>query len=332
MNYIGSKQKLSGFIKKSIYSVVGTNIADKIFCDLFAGTGIVGRIFKTEVKQIISNDIEYYSFVLNRNYIGNHTAIDYQYLIDELNNTKGVSGRIFVEYSENGQAQRKYFSEYNGKKIDAVRQKIEYWKNKGELTDNQYYFLLASLLESADKVANTASVYGAFLKHIKRSAQKNMIVEPAMFTINNNKHLVYNTDSNELIKKIEGDILYLDPPYNTRQYGANYHLLNTIAKYDNFVPKGKTGLPNYIKSDYCSKNKVKQAFEVLIKKAQFKYIFLSYNNEGLMSSEDIKSIMSKYGKYDLISTDYQRFRADKEQNRNHKTDSTTEYLHILEKA
>ena len=159
-----------------------------------------------------------------------------------------------------------------------------------------------------------------------------MIVEPAMFTINNNKHLVYNTDSNELIKKIEGDILYLDPPYNTRQYGANYHLLNTIAKYDNFVPKGKTGLPNYIKSDYCSKNKVKQAFEVLIKKAQFKYIFLSYNNEGLMSSEDIKSIMSKYGKYDLISTDYQRFRADKEQNRNHKTDSTTEYLHILEKA
>lgn len=332
MNYIGSKQKLSGFIKQSIYSVVGTNIADKIFCDLFAGTGIVGRIFKTEVKQIISNDIEYYSFVLNRNYIGNHTAIDYQYLIDELNNTKGVSGRIFVEYSENGQAQRKYFSEYNGKKIDAVRQKIEYWKNKGELTDNQYYFLLASLLESADKVANTASVYGAFLKHIKRSAQKNMIVEPAMFTINNNKHLVYNTDSNELIKKIEGDILYLDPPYNTRQYGANYHLLNTIAKYDNFVPKGKTGLPNYIKSDYCSKNKVKQAFEVLIKKAQFKYIFLSYNNEGLMSSEDIKSIMSKYGKYDLISTDYQRFRADKEQNRNHKTDATTEYLHILEKA
>ena len=284
MNYIGSKQKLSGFIKKSIYSVVGTNIADKIFCDLFAGTGIVGRIFKTEVKQIISNDIEYYSFVLNRNYIGNHTAIDYQYLIDELNNTKEVSGRIFVEYSENGQAQRKYFSEYNGKKIDTVRQKIEYWKNKGELTDNQYYFLLASLLESADKVANTASVYGAFLKHIKRSAQKNMIVEPAMFTINNNKHLVYNTDSNELIKKIEGDILYLDPPYNTRQYGANYHLLNTIAKYDNFVPKGKTGLPNYIKSDYCSKNKVKQAFEVLIKKAQFKYIFLSYNNEGLMSS------------------------------------------------
>ena len=155
MNYIGSKQKLSGFIKQSIYSVVGTNIADKIFCDLFAGTGVISRIFKTEVKQIISNDIEYYSFVLNRNYIGNHTAIDYQYLIDELNNTKGVSGRIFVEYSENGQAQRKYFSEYNGKKIDAVRQKIEYWKNKGELTDNQYYFLLASLLESADKVGNT---------------------------------------------------------------------------------------------------------------------------------------------------------------------------------
>lgn len=331
MNYIGSKHKLSDFIKQSVYSVAGRNLSDKIFCDLFAGTGIIGRNFKTEVKQVISNDIEYYSFVLNRNYIENHTPFEYQHLIYELNELNGVKGFVFEEYSENGKAQRLYFSEYNGKKIDAVRQKIESWKIESQISDNQYYFLLASLLESADKVANTASVYGAFLKHIKKSAQKEMTVEPAEFVINDHDHKVFNADSNELIKKISGDILYLDPPYNARQYGANYHLLNTIAKYDKFTPKGKTGLRSYHKSNFCSKNAVAKSFEELIKKAQFRYTFLSYNNEGLMSDNKIKSIMSKYGKYDLVTIDYQRFKADKEENRSHKANSTTEYLHILEK-
>ncbi len=331
MNYIGSKHRLSDFIKQSVYSVAGNDLSEKNFCDLFAGTGIVGRNFKTEVKQVISNDIEYYSFVLNRNYIENHHAFEYEHLIDELNKLNGVKGFIFEEYSENGKAQRQYFSEKNGQKIDAVRQKIENWKAEKQITDNQYYFLLASLLESADKVANTASVYGAFLKQIKKSAQKEMTIEPAFFAINDNSHKAFNTDSNKLIKKISGDILYLDPPYNARQYGANYHLLNTIAKYDHFAPKGKTGLRMYEKSKFCSKNAVSKSFEELIKNAQFQYTFLSYNNEGLMNATEIKSIMTKYGKYDLVTKDYQRFKADKEENRNHKANATTEYLHILEK-
>lgn len=331
MNYIGSKYKLSDFIKQTIYSVVGQDLSDKVFCDLFAGTGIIGRSFKKEVKQIISNDLEYYSFVLNKNYIENHQPIDYFKPIFELNTIEGEEGFIFNEYSEMGKSQRKYFKAENGKKIDAIRKKIEQWKQNNEISDNMYFFLLASLLESADKVANTASVYGAYLKHIKKSAQKDLWIEPADFIINDNEHKVYNEDSNHLIKYIEGDILYLDPPYNTREYGANYHLLNTIAKYDSFVPKGKTGLREYQKSNYCKKNQVISSFEELIKEANFKYIFLSYNNEGLMPPDEIKNIMSKYGKYDLATTKYQRFKADKEENRNHKASSTIEYLHILEK-
>lgn len=331
MNYIGSKHNLSEFIKKSIYSVAGADLSQKIFCDLFAGTGIVGRNFKSHVKQVISNDIEYYSYVLNRNYIENNIAFEYENCIDKLNDVEGINGFIFQEYSENGRAERNYFSEHNGKKIDAIRQKIEDWKKSKQINDDQYYFLLASLIESADKVANTASVYGAYLKKIKKSAAKEIFVQPATFTVNNSINKVYNCDSNELIKKIEGDILYLDPPYNARQYGANYHLLNTIAKYDTFVPKGKTGLRAYTKSGYCSKNFVKKTFEELIENAKFKYIFLSYNNEGLMKESDIKYIMSKYGKYDLITTNYQRFKSDKEQNRIHKASSTIEYLHIVEK-
>lgn len=333
MNYIGSKYKLSSFIKDTIHNVSGNDLSEKVFCDIFAGTGIVGRTFKQEVKSVISNDLEYYSYVLNKNYIENHLPIkNKECYIEELNNLKLKEGFIYKNYCRGGDGERQYFSDENGKKIDAIRFQIQEWKQTNEIENNLYYFLLASLVESADKVANTASVYGAYLKHIKKSAQKKLVLEPAEYLINDNEHTVFNQDSNQLIKNIEGDILYLDPPYNARQYGANYHLLNTIAKYDTFEPKGKTGLRTYNKSQYCSKNSVATSFEELIKNAKFKHVFLSYNNEGLMSVDKIKSIMSKYGKYDLVSTDYQRFKADKTENRNHLADKTQEYLHILEKT
>mgnify|MGYP003113229424 FL=1 len=331
MNYIGPKHKLSSFIFNTVTSVCGNDLSQKVFCDLFAGTGIVGRTFKSHVKQVIANDMEFYSYVLNRNYIGNHIALNSETLIDSLNSLKGQKGFIFENYSEGGKAGRLYFTSENGQKIDAVRQQIEAWRETSAIDENQYYFLLASLLESADKVANTASVYGAFLKKIKASAAKKMVIRPAEFQKTEQSHAVFQKDSNKLITEIEGDILYLDPPYNARQYGANYHLLNTIAKYDTFVPKGKTGLREYYKSNYCKKGEVVQSFTELIENAQFKYIFLSYNNEGLMSCDEVETIMKRFGKYSLETKKYQRFKADKTENRNHKANATFEYLHILEK-
>jgi adenine-specific DNA-methyltransferase len=331
VNYIGSKSKLSPWILKEVQKVVGSDLSQKIFCDMFAGTGVVGRAFKKEVKQVISNDLEHYSYVLNKNYIENHKEIeDKESYIKELNNLPLIdSGFIYQNYCKGSGSGRQYFSDKNGKKIDTIRTKIKEWYNNKEIEDSLYYFLLASLVESADRVANTASVYGAFLKHLKKSALKELVLEPAYFIKNNNLHRVFNMDSNRLIKEIRGDILYLDPPYNQRQYSSNYHILNTITKYDDFIPKGKTGLREYNCSDYCKKREVHNSFEELVSSANFEYIFLSYNNEGLMSKSDIESIMSKYGQYSLETKEYQRFRADKTENRNHKADITYEYLHIL---
>ncbi|MSN95893.1 modification methylase [Campylobacter sp. FMV-PI01] len=328
MNYIGSKLTLSSWIKDIIKDVCGSNLKDKIFCDIFAGTGIIGRAFKSEVKKVIANDFEYYAYVLNKNYIGNHKILKKSNeIIKYLDNLPLKGGFIYENYALGGGSSRQYFSDINAMKIDTIRTEIKNLKPK--ISENMYYFLLASLLESADKVANTASVYGAFLKRLKASAKKELILEPANFKINSNSHQVYNEDANELIKKIKGDILYLDPPYNSRQYGANYHLLNTIALYDEFIPKGKTGLREYKKSKYCSKSNVLDEFENLIKFTNFKYIFLSYNNEGLMSLNEIKNIMSKFGKYDLKYKEYSRFKADSK--RQNKASKTYEYLHILEK-
>ena len=331
MNYIGSKYSLLDFIDHTIKSVVGEDMSHLVFCDLFAGTGIVGRHFKTQVSQVISNDWEYYSYILNRNYIGNHLEIEGKdEYIEKINQLDGIdNGFIYSQYCLGGGNNRQYFSDENGKKIDAARVAIEEWKTNGEISDDMYYFLLCSLIESADKCANTASVYGAFLKSLKKSAQKPIVIAPATYQFNSHNHQVYCEDANTLIKSISGDILYLDPPYNARQYGANYHLLNTIAEYKVFEPKGKTGLREYNKSDYCSKAVVRDSFENLIADAKFKYIVLSYNNEGLMSIDTIRQIMSKYGRYQVFQKEYTRFRADKAENRNHLADTTTEYLHVL---
>lgn len=331
MNYIGSKNKLTDFIRFGVETVVSEDLSELIFCDLFAGTGIVGRSFKSSVKKVLANDVEYYSYVLLQNYIGNHQDLEFEPYLDQLNLLSGEKAFVFENYSEGGKANRLYFSAENGQKIDAARIKIESWKKTGEIDLRLYFFLMASLIESADKVANTASVYGAFLKKIKTTASKRLFLKPAIFETTKNEHQVYHEDANDLIMKIEGDILYLDPPYNARQYGANYHLLNTIAKYDTFVPQGKTGLREYYRSSYCKSGKVQDSFEMLVKNANFRYIFFSYNNEGLMPAKQIQKIMEQYGKYDLATKDYQRFKADKTESRNHTATATIEYLHILEK-
>jgi len=340
MNYIGSKLRLSkSFILKTIKTVCGNDLSDKIFCDLFAGTGIVGRTFKPLVKKVIANDVEYYAYVLNKNYIGCcQELVGKKELIDELNalvstpNSLKTTGFIYQNYCMAGSGSRQYFSDENGKKIDAIRCKIEEWKEQG-LCDVLYYFLLTSLLEAADRVSNTASVYGAYLKYLKKSAQKPLILQVSAAGRETQNSLqqneIFKEDANELILKIVGDILYLDPPYNTRQYGANYHILNTIAEYTSFTPQGVTGLPKYFRSKYCSRYSIKDAFEHLIKNARFKYIFLSYNNEGLLTFDEIKQIMSTYGEYDMVQTEYQRFKADSK--RVNRAKSTVEYLHILEK-
>jgi adenine-specific DNA-methyltransferase len=352
MNYIGSKLSLLEFLEDSINKVVDKNC--NIFCDLFAGTGIVGRYFKKKGYKIVANDIQYYSYVLNRHYIGNHKELNFSKLSKEvpeleninkpdkkdfvcnyLSGIKGVRGFIYNNYcvggTKNKKEERQYFSDENGMKCDVIRQKIEKWKTENLITDNEYYFLITSLLESIDKYANTASVYGAFLKKLKKTAQNSLIIKPAQLIINEQDHEVFNEDINEILGKVKGDILYLDPPYNHRQYATNYHILETIAKYDNPKIHGKTGLRDYQnqKSQYCSRTQVKSAFKDLILKAKVKYIFLSYNNEGLMTLKDIKEIMSLRGEYGYFTKEYGRFKSDKDKNREFSASKTLEYLHYV---
>lgn len=359
MNYIGSKLSLLDFIDSSIQDTLRINNENRnphemVFADLFAGTGIVGQDFKRKGFNIISNDLQYYSYVINKHYIENNNELIFEHLssvipalidstdkvavvLNFLNNKKDNPGFIYNNYclggTKNDNFQRMYFTDINGIKCDSIRTTIEDWHNDNLITDNEYFYLLSCLITSVDKCANTASVYGAFLKHFKKSAQKEFTLSalPIINSVGNN--IVYNEDVNTLIQHVHGDILYLDPPYNERQYSANYHLLETIAKYDEPYIQGKTGLRDYKsqKSLYCSNRTVLDTFDDLIRNANFRYIFLSYNNEGLMSLDDVKNVMSKYGQYSVYKQSYKRFRADTDENRNYKDNFTTEFLHVLVK-
>lgn len=330
MNYIGSKYSLLDFIQKTIHSVTGYEDGTPYtFADLFAGTGVVGYTYKNKGCKVISNDIQYYSYALNKHYIENSPPLDTS-LLTYLNSLQGLEGFIYKNYCEGSGCGRSYFTDNNGKRCDAIRIELEHLYNNNQISESVYYWYLASLINSIDKYANTASVYGAFLKHIKKTAQKDFSLE-LLPIIDGIAGKVYNQDINQLIKTIYGDVLYLDPPYNSRQYCTNYHVLETIAKYDNPILKGKTGLRNYTKqkSGFCSSKTVTAVFEDLITNANFKFIFLSYNNEGLMSLDTIKEIMSKYGEYTQFTTEYRRFKADNDDNRNITANVTTEYLHCL---
>ena len=341
MNYIGSKYSILSYIDEVIEDFT-ENKKNTTFCDIFAGTGVVSKYFKEKGYNIIANDIQYFSYVTLKGIIEVNDELKFEKLSKKgnnpfiiLNGLKGKKGFIYKNYSLGGtkksEYQRQYFSDENAKKIDACRMKIEKWKNKKIISLDEYYYLLACLIEAADKVANTASVYEAFLKDLKKSAQKSIVINPLELTFKNKKYEIYNKDSKELIKEIKGDILYLDPPYNTRRYDTNYHILETIALYDNPKLKGKTGLrvEDSKKSNYCIKHKAEIELEDLIKDAKFKYILLSYNDEGIIPMKKIEEIMKKYGKYKRYEKRHKRFKSDN--SREYKKDFTIEYIHCLEK-
>ncbi|REC42061.1 DNA adenine methylase [Chryseobacterium sp. 5_R23647] len=326
MNYLGSKVRLSEFIFNVISNSVDQKLSDCSFFDLFAGTGAVGNFFHNKVKSIGYNDREYYSYTLNSAFYSEVLEGQYQSMLDELNQLEGLEGFIFHEYSESGTAGRLYFSANNGKKIDAMRLHIEQLFQCSEINEDFYILLIATLLVAADKIANIASVYCAYLKKLKKTATFTIELNPIKRAVRLIEYKVHKDDSNMLIKNIKGDILYLDPPYNAREYGSYYHLLNTISIYDTkFKPKGKTGIRSYETSRFCLKKEADKALLEILNIADFKHIFLSYNNEGFISSSRIKEMMTDLGYYKCSSIKYPRFKSD----RNNLKSYTEESLHHL---
>jgi len=342
-NYIGSKKKLLTFLEEKMGEYMGKGISEiESFSDLFCGTGVVSyHMIQNGVKRVVTNDIQHYAYVISS--IWSKDDIDERKVLEKIELLNGIienvkeedaSGDDFIynNYTEGGEMKRMYLSKLNGLRVDCVRQKINEMYGGGCINVREYYLLIKVLLYGVTAVSNTASVYGAYLKKYKACALKSLLMDKVLVedlyseTVD---HTSYNMDISKLLeeKKVGyTEVCYIDSPYNSRRYDDNYHLLETISRYDYPVIRGKTGLRDAkdTKSKFCLKTCVNDAFDDIFSKIDSRYIFVSYSSEGIVSKEKMMEIMGRYWK-DVVcyEKDYQRFKS----NRNNQLSSgVKEYL------
>jgi len=342
MRFIGCKTLLL----KNIKEVIDDNIKEATtFCDIFSGTSTVARYFK-QWYQIYSNDLLYFSYVLQMATIKNDSIpifkklneygianpIDYFNSMESYEMEELPKERRFFQNTYAPTGGRMYINNENALRIDFSRNRIEDWYRDGLINEDEYFYLVGCIVEGIPYVSNTSGTYGAYHKYWEGRSYKRyeLFSLPVYQNFKNNK--CFNCDGVELLKNLKGDILYIDPPYNSRQYLSNYHVLETAAKYDFPQVRGVTAQRSHEnnKSQFCQKGKVIGAFSELIGNAQFKHIILSYSSDGLMVFEDIQKIMIKYGKSNTFKVYEIPYRRYKSKMQNEKQ-GLKEFLFYIEK-
>lgn len=319
--FLGNKTKLLGFI--------GDIVADKCrgyytFCDIFAGTGVVGQYFNRPDTKIISNDILDSSFTSLQCWLGtkNYNKDKISNTIEYLNSIEPKKENYVSENFGNS-----YFTEENALKIGTVREEIEKLYEKREINKEEKNILLTSLIYAIDKVANTVGHYETYRKKLDTIQSLKLLV-PDIDTKNNANNEIYQKDSNQLVREIKCDVLYIDPPYNSRQYGDSYHLLENIITWKKPKVEGvgkKMAERNHLKSRYCLKGAA-EAFEDLIQNAQTNHILISYNNTGEKKNERsnakipdnrIVEILKAKGEVEVFEREYKGFTTGKSDTQGH---------------
>lgn len=321
MRYIGGKSLQINNINNVINSE--TDSVTSVI-DLFAGSGVASQNFKKLGYRTISNDFLFFSYVLQRCSITLNKKPQFKELgidnpIKHLNELEIEDSDISKEdcfiynnYSPIGNCERMYFQPNNALKIDIIRLTIQNWYDQHLINEDEYYYLLAALINAVPYVSNITGVYAAYLKYWDDRTFKPLILEEPTIINNCKRNTCFNVDYKKLLSK-KCDLLYADPPYNSREYLPNYHILETIARYDYPEIFGVTGVRKYDdqKSVFCKKSTVSDAFKILIRDCKCKYILISYNNEGLLSTNDLSDICAQYAvvnSFKLFEFDYRRYK------------------------
>lgn len=309
--YLGNKYKLLDFITE----VIESNCENvNTVADIFAGTGAVASAFAN--KKIITNDLMYSNYICHLAWFGTQDfsedkIIDYIMYYNNLNITE--ENYMTTNFADT------FFSFSDCSKIGFIREDIEESFANGKINERERALLITSLLYAMDKIANTCGHYDAYRRNAEFN--KNLELSVPQPSNNNPNNCCYNKDANDLVIDIEVDLVYIDPPYNSRQYCDAYHVLENVAKWKKpevFGVARKMDRSS-LKSDYCT-TKATKAFETLIENIKAKYIVLSYNNmaekgndrsNAKIADKDIMRILSAKGDVEVFSSNYKAFTTGK---------------------
>ena len=352
LTYIGNKRSLLNEINNHIVKIKNSLNKDKIVSlDLFSGSGVVSRLFKQHSSLIYSNDLELYSAIINKAYLGNISGFDsnaFDYYLDFLINNyqnSPVEGIIANNYCPKNDldikaGERVFYTRRNGIFIDSIRHYID------SIPDYYRNLILAQLLVKASIHANTSGVFKGFYKDSKSGIGafggngKNALtrimgdisLEKPVFSLFECDSVVTQEDAEVYAEKVSNiDVTYLDPPYNQHPYGSNYFMLNLIAK--NEFPKEisrVSGIPKeWNRSNFNINKQALVSFEKIIATLDSKYIIISYNNEGFISFQEMLDMLNKYGNVEYENIRYNTFRGAR--NLNNREIYTNEFIFVLRK-
>lgn len=316
--YIGSKTKLMQWI----IDTVNSNIPMQgTFADIFGGTGIVTKSMAPYFDKVIINDLLYSNNIIYNSFFKNESWDKQKVnsLLDKFNTLETDQDNYFsTNYGD------KFFDLVNARKIGHIRELIQEYKNSNQINDKEYAILLTSLIYSIDKIANTVGHYDAYIK--KPISERQLVLKQLEDTTINEIE-IYRENTNELVKRISADVVYIDPPYNSRQYSRFYHLYENLVKWNKPQLFGVALKPEPENmSVYCTV-RAKDAFQELINNLNCKYIVVSYNNtynsksnssENKIKLEELQSILENRGATRVFECDHKYFNTGKTDFKDHK--------------
>lgn len=316
--YLGNKSKILGLISE----LIDDNTKGTSFFDVFAGTGVVSKKMSTKYDKLIINDFLYSNNAIYKAFFENTTFNSQKlYKFKEsvnLINPNNIENNYFSKnFGE------KFFSNNDAKIIGEIREQIE---KDLTLNPREYYILIASLIYSCDKIANTVGHYDAYRK-------TNIINDRFKFELINIENMkskdvvIYREDANNLVRKVKADIAFIDPPYNSRQYSRFYHLLENLTKWKKPELSGVAMKPPVENMSEYSKVSAPKIFDDLIQNLNVKYIVVTYNNtykpkssssKNKITHEQILESLEKVGKTKIFEIPFQFFNAGKSDLKDHK--------------
>lgn len=344
MRYIGNKTRLLPFLTATIRRLA---LVPGSAHDAFSGTAAVGRALKQSGWRVASSDLMTYSFVFQRAYVVAQRSPNFAalragepevrralrspalrtaaegagtlgavcaYLARWVEPERGFMGSHFAPAGG-----RMYFTQENADRIDAIRRRLHEWWTSGLIDDDGYYVLLAALIEGADRVANTTGVYAAYMKTWQPNARRPLALRPEIPDRGRRGATAHRGDAAAVARAVgKVELIYIDPPYNARQYSGYYHVPEIIARgWFDAVPalRGKTGLigGDGQQSAWCSARRAGGALAELLEATEARHALVSYNSEGLLSERDLRETLAhaaKSGQVRRFSRGYRRYRSD----------------------